>query len=342
MKRLLTALQGKPCDRPPFWFMRQAGRYLPEYRQTRAQAGSFLDLCFNPELATEVTLQPLRRFQPDAAILFSDILVVPMALGQKLSFTGGEGPKLDPVRNGDDFKKLSREKFHETLSPVYETVSRIRENLDEETALIGFAGAPWTIAAYMVEGSGSRDFVHPRRWAYEDPAGFSRLIGLIVETTAEYLSKQVEAGAEALQIFDSWAGLLPPHEFHNWVIEPTQKLVRKIRKNHPDIPIIGFPKGAGQLYRDYADRSGVTALGLDAAVPPDWAAQRFQSEGVPVQGNLDPVLLLSGGRPMEDAARYILDALSGGPFVFNLGHGVIKETPPEHVAQLSDLIRNHV
>ncbi len=337
-KPFLSALAGRPCERPVFWLMRQAGRYLPEYREARAKAGSFLDLCYNPELATEVTLQPIRRYGMDAAILFSDILVVPHALGQPLAYLEGEGPKLDPIRDAGGLSRLSPERLHETLAPVYETVSRLAAALPAETALIGFAGSPWTVACYMVEGGGSKDFAHVRQWAYADPEGFQRLLDLLVEVTGEYLSSQIAAGAEAVQLFDSWAGALPSALFQRCVVEPTRRIVATLKARHPTIPIIGFPRGAGLLYEGYAEDAGVDAIGLDTTVPPVWAAQRLQTR-LPVQGNLDPVLLVVGGEPMRKAAHEILEAFSGRPFVFNLGHGVLQTTPPEHVAELARLLR---
>jgi uroporphyrinogen decarboxylase len=338
-KLFLRALAGETLPRSPFWLMRQAGRYLPEYRATRTQAGSFLDLCFAPELAVEVTLQPLRRYGMDAAILFSDILVVPYALGQRLDYVEGEGPKLDPVRSAADLGRLSADHLHERLAAVYDTVRRLTRALPETTALIGFAGAPWTVATYMVEGGGSKEFAHVKAWAYRDSAGFGALIDLLVEVTADYLASQIEAGAEAVQIFDTWAGALPAPEFRRWVIEPTRRLVALLKARHPTVPVIGFPRGAGVMYAEYAEATGVTALGLDTAVPVEWAASALQTR-LPVQGNLDPILLVAGGEGLDRAARHILSVLGGGPFVFNLGHGVVQTTPPEHVAQLAQLIRN--
>jgi uroporphyrinogen decarboxylase len=337
-KPFLDALAGKARQRPPFWLMRQAGRYLPEYRAVRAQAGSFLDLCYNPELATEVTLQPLRRYRMDAAILFSDILVVPHALGQALTFQEGEGPKLDPVRSAAELGRLKREPFHERLQPVYEAVRRIRAAIPDDTALIGFAGAPWTVACYMVEGGGSKEYAQVKSWAYRDPAGFGALIDLLVEVTADYLAAQVDAGAEAVQLFDSWAGVLPPGPFRRWVVEPTRRIVAAFKARHPAVPIIGFPRGAGLHYEDYVGESGVDAVGLDTTVPPVWAARTLQPR-LPVQGNLDPIHLVTGGEAMRDAALEILEVFGGRPFIFNLGHGVVPQTPPEHVAELAHLLR---
>jgi len=339
--RLLDAIAGKAVDRPPFWFMRQAGRYLPEYRQVRAEAGSFLDLCFDPARACEVTLQPLRRYGMDAAILFSDILVVPHALGQPLAYVEGEGPKLEPVRDGAAVARLDASRLHDVLGPVYETVDRVRAGLPAGAALIGFAGSPWTVATYMVEGGGSRDFPHAKRFAYGDPEGFGRLIELLVSSTVDYLDRQIAAGAQAVQIFDTWAGALPESGFDRWVIAPAKAIVEGIRRRHPGVPVIGFPRGAGVLYRRYADETGVDALGLDTAVPPGWAAEALQPV-VPVQGNLDPVMLLAGGDAMITEAERIRTGLAGGGHVFNLGHGILQQTPPDHVAALAERLRGPI
>lgn len=325
-------------DPPPMWLMRQAGRYLPEYREVRRNVGGFLDLCYTPELAVEVTLQPIRRYGFDAAILFSDILVIPDALGQAVRFEEGEGPKLHPLRKVDDLGKLSLERLHDHLAPVYETVRRLSAELPGETALIGFAGAPWTVATYMVEGGGSRDFVNARGWGLHDPEGFSQLIELVTEATTAYLCRQVEEGAEVLQIFDSWAGVLSEGEFERWVIGPTTRIVSNVKDRHPDVPIIGFPRGAGILYESYVAETGVDAVSLDSTMPLGWASTHLQGR-VALQGNLDPLLLLGGGEPMEREARRILGILGSGPFVFNLGHGIIKETPPDHVARLVEIVR---
>lgn len=342
-KPVLSALKGHAAKTPPCWFMRQAGRYLPEYRAVRTQAGGFLDLAFNPALAAEVTLQPIRRYGMDAAILFSDILVVPMMLGQDLKFAEGEGPVLKPVRSATEIPMLAETQFDKITKPILETIGRIRHNLTAEgfhdAALIGFAGAPWTVACYMVEGGSSRDFTHVKRWAYQDPAGFTRLINEISETTVLYLEAQARAGAEVLQIFDSWAGALDETQFRHWVIEPTRYIVKRLRLSCPDVPVIGFPRAAGHLYQDYVEQTGVDAVSLDPQVPLDRAAKTLQKK-VAVQGNLDPVLLLTGGDAMKRETERIIEALSNGPFVFNLGHGIIKETSPEHVAQLINIIRN--
>jgi uroporphyrinogen decarboxylase len=333
VKPLLRALAGEALARPPVWLMRQAGRYLPEYRAVRAQVGSFLDLCYNPELAAEVTLQPIRRYGLDAAILFSDILVMPHALGQRVDYVEGEGPKAEPVTDATGIARLSAGRLHEVLGPVYETVRRVSAALPAETALIGFAGAPWTVATYMVEGGGSKEYGVVKRLAYGEPETFGRLVDLLVEATSAYLLRQIQAGAEAVQLFDSSAGVLPPVEFDRWVIAPTKRIVQAVRAQAPGVPIIGFPRGAGLLYERYLAGTGVEAVGMDATVPPAWAARVLQPKAA-VQGNLDPVLLLTGGEAMIRAADAIVAALGRGPFVFNLGHGVLQKTHPEHVAAL--------
>ena len=337
-KRMLRALKGERLDKPSFWLMRQAGRYLPEYREIRNQAGGFLDLCFSPKLACEVTLQPIRRYGMDAAILFSDILIVPYGLGQGVAFKEGEGPVLDPVRNASDLSRLSLDGFHERVAPVYETVSRIAEALPKETTLIGFAGSPWTVATYMAEGGGSKEFVAVKRWAYGDPEGFGQLIDLLVEATVSYLSRQVEAGAEVLQLFDSWAGALPEPGFRRWCIEPTIRIVAALKARYPDIPIIGFPRGAGTLYVPYATETGIDAVSLDTTVSVAWAAEALQSK-LPVQGNLDPILLVAGGDALDREVERILSGFSGGAHIFNLGHGVTQTTPPETVERLARRLR---
>lgn len=337
-KAFLRALNGETLDTPPLWLMRQAGRYLPEYREVRATAGSFLDLCYTPDLATEVTLQPIRRYGFDAAILFSDILVVPHGLGQDVWFVENEGPKLAPIRSTEELAKLDPTRMIEHLSPVYQTVENLAGALPDETALIGFAGAPWTVACYMVEGSGSRDYATVKTLAYRESETFAALIDVLVAATADHLCAQIRAGAEAVQIFDSWAGVLSEAGFRRWCIEPARALVSRIRAEFPDTPIIGFPRGAGLLYEAYATETGVTAVSLDTTVPPGWAAANLQTK-LPVQGNLDPCALLAGGDPLKREASGLVDVLGAGPYVFNLGHGVIKETPPEHVAALVAQIR---
>jgi uroporphyrinogen decarboxylase len=337
-KPLLRALDGDASALPPFWLMRQAGRYLPEYRALRAKAGGFLDLCYRPELATEATLQPIRRFGMDAAILFSDILVVPDALGRSVAFREGEGPVLAPLRSVDEIDALSVDAVVERLAPVYEAVERIAALLPAETALIGFAGAPWTVATYMVEGGGGSDFAITKDWAFRDPDGFQRLIDRLVEATILHLSQQIAAGADAVQIFDSWAGVLPEAAFRRWVIDPTRRIVAGLQEKHPQVPVIGFPRGAGLMYRSYFVETKVTAISLDTTVPAGIAHKTLQSVG-PVQGNLDPLLLVAGGVALDEAVHDILDSLSGGPFIFNLGHGIVPATPVEHVSRLAELLR---
>jgi uroporphyrinogen decarboxylase len=318
--------------------MRQAGRYLPEYRALRAKAGGFLDLCYRPELAVEATLQPIRRFGFDAAILFSDILVVPHALGQPLEYREGEGPVLEPVRGADAVGGLRREGLTARLAPVYQAVAELAATLPRETALIGFAGAPWTVATYMVEGrGGSHDEV--KRWAFARPDEFQALIDLLIEATVEHLSAQLRAGAEAAQLFDTWAGVLPEPAFRRWCLEPARQIAARLKAEFPSAPLIGFPRGAGAALADYAQESGMDAVGLDTAVPLGWAREEVQAVR-PVLGNLDPLMLVAGGEAMAAEARRILAALGQGPFVFNLGHGVVPQTPPEHVAALVEIVQN--
>jgi uroporphyrinogen decarboxylase len=338
-KSMLRALSGETLATPPIWLMRQAGRYLPEYRALRESVGGFLDLCLTPELAAEVTLQPLRRFALDAAILFADILIVPYALGQPLEYRDGEGPVLEPVRSAVPLGNAGDAEFQERIAPVWRTVERVKKLLRPHVALIGFAGAPWTVASYMVEGGTSRDFSLVKSWAFTDPVGFGALVERLTEATIVYLDGQVRAGAEAVQLFDSWAGVLPEDSFRRWVIAPTKAIVEALRRSHPNVPIIGFPRGAGLMYRAYFAETGVTALGLDQTVPLAAARDSLQPLG-PVQGNLDSLLLVAGGAPMATAARAIVKALGGGPFIFNLGHGVLPSTPTEHVKELIELVRH--
>lgn len=336
---LISVLAGKVQSPPPIWFMRQAGRYLPEYRELRSQTVGFLDLCYDPSLASEITLQPVRRFALDAAIIFSDILVVPHALGQDVGFVDGEGPKLSPIVDEADIERLELSRMPEILSPVYEAITRVRQELSSDVSLIGFAGAPWTVATYMIEGGSSRDFASVRRWAYAAPDKFAGLIEILIEATANHLCSQIEAGADVVQIFDSWASALTAEGFQRWVIEPTTAIVKRVRERCGEVPIIGFPRGAGLGYLDYANNCDVSALGLDSAISPDWAARVLQPL-IPVQGNLDPIMLLAGGQPRDDAADRILRVLGNGPLIFNLGHGVIKETAPEQVEELVQFVRS--
>jgi uroporphyrinogen decarboxylase len=333
---LLAVLKGERFDPPPIWLMRQAGRYLPEYRQLRAHKGSFLDLVYDSDAAAEVTLQPLQRFDFDAAILFSDILIVPFAIGQNLSFVAGEGPRLTPTLGSAGLDSLTPALTR--LEPVYETVRKVKARLSPSTALIGFAGAPWTVATYMIAGQGSRDQGETRRLAYSDPERFAAIVGRIEDVTFGYLSGQVEAGAEVLQLFDSWAGSLAPAQFERWVIAPTARLVERLKAEHPGVPVVGFPKGAGGKLRAYAGETGVDCVGVDETVDPLWANRELPA-GFPVQGNLDPLALISGGEQMRDAVRRIVDAFRDRPHIFNLGHGILPDTPVENVEQLVALVK---
>ena len=349
-RRFLEPFDGHAVSPPPIWLMRQAGRYLPEYRAVRAKAGGFLDLVYNPELAAEVTLQPIRRYGFDAAILFADILVVPDALGQGVRFAEGEGPLLDAIGNAADLGRLRPEATRPKFSRVAETVGRLRQDLPRETALIGFCGAPWTVATYMVEGRGSKDQAAARLWAYRDREGFARLIEILVEASIDYLAQQVDAGADALQIFDTWAGALADDEFDRWVVEPTARIVAELKQRYPALPIIGFPRGAQGAALWYCAETGVDGIGCDTAMPPYVMSEGFvgearvygtaRQEPIVVQGNLDPLLLVAGGEALDVRARQILERMAGQPFVFNLGHGIVPETPPENVARLVEVVRN--
>jgi uroporphyrinogen decarboxylase len=336
--RLLEVFAGQALSPPPVWLMRQAGRYLPEYRAVREKAGGFLDLCYAPELAAEVTLQPIQRFGLDAAILFADILVVPDALGQQVEFLEGEGPRLEPIRSERELTRLNATATRPKFARVFETVARVRNELPRETALIGFCGAPWTVATYMVGGQGSADQAEARTWAYRDPTGFQRLIDLLVETSVDYLSGQVDAGADVLQVFDSWAGSLAEDQFERWVVAPTKAMVARLNERHPDVPVIGFPRGAGIQALSYVARTGVDGIGCDTAMPLSFMAGELANRAV-VQGNLDPLLLAAGGEAMAHRVAQILTAHRGKRFIFNLGHGIVPQTPPEHVAQLVKLVR---
>ena len=329
--RLLRTFAGQALTPPPIWLMRQAGRYLPEYRAVRAKAGGFLELCYTPALAAEVTLQPIRRYGFDAAILFSDILVVPDALGQRVEFVEGEGPRLDPIRNERDLAGLNTNATRTKFALVCETVARLRQDLPHDTALIGFCGAPWTVATYMVGGQGSPDQREARLWAYRDRAGFARLIDILVEASVDYLSMQVEAGADVLQIFDTWAGSLPPREFEAWVVAPTRRIVTAVQAKHPQVPIIGFPRGAGQKIERYVAETGVRGVGCDTGMDVEHMRALAGARNVVVQGNLDPIALVAGGQELERQVEALLQGLAGVPHIFNLGHGILPETPPENV-----------
>ena len=333
---LLDTLRGKATERPPVWLMRQAGRYLPEYRALRAEKGGFLELVYDSHAAAEITLQPVRRFGFDGAILFSDILIVPYAMGQDLWFEAGEGPRLAPRLVDEALDSLVA--VTDRLAPVYETVRRVRARLDPGVTLLGFAGSPWTVATYMIAGQGSRDQQAARVMAYRDPRSLQAIVDAIVALTVEYLAGQIEAGAEAVQLFDSWAGSLAPAEFERWVIAPNAAIVAALRARHPGVPVIGFPKGAGAKLPAYARETGVGAVGIDETVDPLWAARELPA-AMPVQGNLDPLLLLAGGDALDAAAQRILDAFADRPHVFNLGHGIDKETPIAHVERLLDVVR---
>jgi len=335
-RRVLAALKGTSVWPAPVWMMRQAGRYLPEYRATRVRAGSFLDLCYTPELAVEVTLQPIRRFGFDASILFSDILVVPHALGRDLAFAEGRGPVMTPMRAGD-IERLDASRFHAHLAPVYETVRRLRAELPHETTLIGFCGAPWTLATYMIAGHGTPDQAPARLFAYREPEAFARLLDILAEQCAEFLIRQIEAGADCVQIFDSWAGVLDEASFEAFCVAPVAAITAKVKALHPHVPVIGFPKGAGARYAGYREKTGVSALGLDWTVPLT-QAKALQGSGA-VQGNLDPLRLAAGGQALEEGCRAILQTLGQGPLVFNLGHGVTPDTPPENVAKMIEIVR---
>jgi uroporphyrinogen decarboxylase len=339
MKPLIAALKGGTPWPPPVWLMRQAGRYLPEYRELRTRARSFIDFCLTPELAIEATLQPLRRFPLDAAILFADILLVPHALGQDVTFVANEGPKLASVRDREALEKLSDARFAETLAPVMETIAGVRGSLPEKVALIGFAGAPWTVATYMIEGAGGSDFELSRSLAWRDSGFFGSLLDRIADATATYLVAQADAGAEALQIFDSWAGAVPAPLFETAVVMPTARIVTAVRAKHPEVPIIGFPRGAGSHLRAYVERTGVDAVGIDHMT--DLADARTAiPQSIALQGNLDPILLREGGSAMTAQTHATLAAMRGRPFIFNLGHGVLPSTPPGHIAQLLNAVRH--
>ena len=333
---LLDTLRGANTPQRPVWLMRQAGRYLPEYRALRAEKGGFLALVYDSEAAAEITLQPIRRYGLDGAILFSDILIVPYAMGQDLEFLVGEGPRLSPRLVDTALENLHM--VPDRLKPIYDTVKRVKAMLPADKTMLGFAGSPWTVATYMVAGEGSRDQHDTRAMAYRDPGAFQAIIDAITSVTIEYLIGQIVAGAEAVQLFDSWSGSLAPAEFERWVIAPNARIVAALNARYPHIPVIGFPKGAGEKLPAYARETGVTALGLDETIDPLWAAQALPA-GLPVQGNLDPLLLIAGGAELETQARRILDAFADRPHIFNLGHGIGQTTPLEHVGELLSLVR---
>ncbi len=332
-KPLLEALAGNRQPTPPVWLMRQAGRYLPEYREVRAEAGSFLDLCYRPDLAAEVTLQPIRRYPLDAAILFSDILVVPQALGRKLWFVENEGPKLEPIESAADIAALDPSRIHGPLAPVYETVERVKAALPPQVTLIGFSGAPWTLACYMIDGQGSKEFMKTRAFAGRHPEDFASLIERLEEAIVAYLGRQIEAGAEVVKLFDSWAGVLPPDGFERWCLAPLDRIVRAVKAAHPAVPVIAFPRGVGANYATFAATVPVDGLALDTTVPMEWAARTLEAK-VTLQGNLDPVTLMVGGAAQDAAVDRIRAAMAERPHIFNLGHGILQWTDPDNVTRL--------
>lgn len=338
-KKLMRALAGETQAVPPVWMMRQAGRYLPEYKATRARAGDFLSLCYNPDLAAEVTLQPIRRFGFDAAILFADILLIPQALGADLWFVTGEGPRLSTVTSPLDFAKLKpAEAVHETLAPIYKTVKLVAEALPNDVALIGFAGAPWTVATYMIAGKGTPDQGPAHKLRIEQPAVFEALIDLLTEATIEYLGAQIEAGAEVVKLFDSWAGSLPGDAFERFSLQPTRRIITALKAKYPDVPVIAFPREAGEGYIGFARATGADCVALDNSVSADWAAAHVQLDGC-VQGNLAPSHMVTGGPALVDETRRIVKAFSGGPHIFNLGHGITPDADPENVHRMLEAIR---
>jgi uroporphyrinogen decarboxylase len=337
LKPLIDVLEGHKVSPPPIWMMRQAGRYLPEYREVRQRAGSFLNLCLSPRLAAEVTLQPIRRFGFDAAIIFADILLIPYALGQALTFVEGEGPRLTPRIGPENLEKLRDSVDFGVLTPIFETIGLVREQLEPTVALLGFCGAPWTVATYMAGGGGSPDQAAARLFAYRDPQGFARLIERVAQASVEYLVEQFRAGADAVQIFDTWSGVLSPEEFERWCIAPTAQIIAQVRDQVPGAKIIGFPRGAGTSLRRYVEYVPVNAIGLDWTV--DRVSARDIQSHIPIQGNLDPLALLAGGPALDRAVDTILEASSGGPFIFNLGHGVLPDTPISHVERMLARVR---
>jgi uroporphyrinogen decarboxylase len=338
IKPLLELLSGRRQPVPPIWMMRQAGRYLPEYRELRAKAGGFLDLCFTPEYAAEITLQPIRRFNFDAAIIFSDILVIPHALGRSVRFEAGEGPRLDPLDRPEQVATLAAKADFRILEPVYEALRRVRRELEPKIALIGFCGAPWTVATYMVAGQGTSDQAPARMMAYRHPEAFHQIIDVLVENSIEYLLGQLEAGADVLQIFDTWAGVLPPREFERWSTAPTKRIVEGVRAKAPGARIVGFPRGAGALLPAYVGATGVDAVSIDWTAEPSLIREQVQNR-VAVQGNLDPLALIAGGAALDRAIDDVLANFAGGRLIFNLGHGIQPETPIAHVERMIERVR---
>jgi uroporphyrinogen decarboxylase len=338
-KKILRALAGETLPTPPIWMMRQAGRYLPEYRATRAQAGDFLSLCYNSDLAAEVTLQPIRRYGFDAAILFADILLLPQALGADLWFVTGEGPRLSTTTTADQLAALKdKDAIHETLNPIYETVKILSRELPKETTLIGFAGAPWTVATYMIAGRGTKDQGPAHTLKTENRAVFQGIIDLLTDSTIEYLSKQIDAGAEVVKLFDSWAGSLKSQDFDDFALEPTKKIIKALKDRHPDTPIIAFPREAGNRYVGFAKATGADCVAIDNFVSAEWVAQNVQTDGC-VQGNLASSHMVTGGQALVDETRRIVNALSNGPHIFNLGHGITPDADPENVQLMIDTVR---
>ena len=337
-KSVLAVLNGQRQTIPPVWMMRQAGRYLPEYRAVREKAGGFLDLCFNPDLASDVTLQPVRRFGFDAAILFSDILVIPLALGRKLWFVEDEGPRLEPLADAAAVAAMPVKADDTKLAPIYQTVRLVKPQLPADTAFIGFCGAPWTVATYMIAGQGTPDQASAKDFAAREPAAFQRLIDILVETSSDYLAKQIEAGVDVVQIFDTWAGSLPPDDFERWCVQPTRRLVAALRAKKPGTKVIGFPRGAGRRSPRYVDETKVDAVSLESDIDRDFARSEIQSR-VPVQGNLDPQVLRAGGDALDRDIDAVFEAFSAGPFIFNLGHGILPDTPVAHVERMLKRVR---
>jgi uroporphyrinogen decarboxylase len=340
-KSILQALKKEKTGTVPMWLMRQAGRHLPEYREVRSTTNNFLDFCYNSELASKVTLQPVVRYGVDAAILFSDILVITHALGQHVNFVPGRGPVLEPITDINDIKKLNVKHININLKNIYKTVSIVKSKINDEfktTTLIGFAGSPWTVATYMIEGGSSKDYMKTKSWCYTSPKEFSILMDILAEATVEYLCQQIDHGVEVIQLFDSWAGVLSESQFANWVIKPTKVIINNIRKKHPSIPIIGFPRGAGVLYKNFVVETGVDCISIDPSIPIEWAAKYLQSECV-VQGNLDNLSLLVGNKNTDNEVTKILTGLSNGPFIFNLGHGILPTTTIKNVNRLIKLVK---
>ena len=338
-KKILRALAGETLETPPIWMMRQAGRYLPEYRATRAQAGDFLSLCYNSELAAEVTLQPIRRYGFDAAILFADILLLPQALGVDLWFETGEGPRMSTTTTQAEFDQLrSVSDIHETLNPIYETVRILRHELPQETTLIGFAGAPWTVATYMIAGRGTKDQGPAHALKAENRAVFSQIIDLLTQSTIDYLAAQIDAGAEVVKIFDSWAGSLTGQDFHDFALEPARKITAAIKSRYPSVPVIAFPREAKENYIGFAKATGADCVAIDNSVSAEWVAQNVQVDGC-VQGNLASSHMVTGGQALVDETRRIVRALSNGPHIFNLGHGITPDADPDNVQIMIDTVR---